>query len=486
MKQALALCCVFLVACGGDLVGGMPGDDAAGGDTIVPGSETAPATDGGTPGSDQQVPPAGDGPPGTADGQPPAPDQGTPQPDSTTPPAPTSCAPLPAPSGNVINVTPSQAAQLPQIVANAAAGSTIALADGTYKMTGGEAQRRIQIQNNGITVRSASGKRDAVIIDGEYQTNEIIVITGDDVTIADLTIKRAVDHLIHVTGGNDNTLRTKLWNLHLEDSGEQFVKVNPSGSNTYVDDGSLECSRFVLTSAGRPNIEPNPGGCYTGGIDAHAARGWVVRKNHFEGIYCTNGGLAEHAVHFWSTSRDTLVEQNVIVDCARGVGFGLRESGTPRRTYADNPYPGVGYLDHIDGIIRNNLIYASGAAASYFDTGIELDQARGAAVHHNTVASKPTFSSIDYRFANTQVAIHNNLVYRISLRNGAQGTVSDNGPEPAPASLFVNAAGGDWHLAAGASAAIDKGKNLGTAAGLDLDGKPHTAGAGSDLGAYER
>jgi hypothetical protein len=236
-----------------------------------------------------------------------------------------------------------------------------------------------------------------------------------------------------------------------------------------------------LTADGRPHIEEGGGGCYTGGIDAHSARGWMVRFNTFKGIYCENGGLAEHAVHFWSASRDTLIERNLIVDCARGIGFGLGPSGKDR-VYSDDPYPAVGYKGHIDGIIRNNVVHAGSAMARFYDTGIELNQAQGARVYHNTLVSRPAFSSIDYRFPNTKVEIRNNLTYRITARNGARGTV-DHNLESAPESLFVNAAGLDYHLKASAHEAIDKGVAV-QDSGLDIDGEPHSKGL-PDLGADE-
>jgi len=415
-----------------------------------------------------------DGPVAKPDGPVVTPDTGP------TPQSP--CAALPPATGTTVNVTPGQASQLSSIVASAKTGTTILLADGTYVMTGTESQRRLQFKVAGVTLRSASGDRDKVTIDGEYKTLEMVVILADDVTIADLTLKRAEDHLIHVTGDGTKTIKNaRLHNLKLVDSGEQFVKVNSDGNGHYADDGRLECSHLEMTAAGRPHVEPSPGGCYTGGIDTHGGWGWKVRYNTFKGIHCTNGSLAEHAVHFWSASRDTLVERNIIIDCARGVGFGLVQSGATR-SYPDNPYPGVGYMGHIDGIIRNNVIHAGTAAAAYFDTGIELDQAHGAKVYHNTVVSKPTFSSIDYRFANTSVEIRNNLTYKITQRDGAQGTV-DHNLQSAPASLFVDATGVDYHLKSSASQAIDKGVVV-TEAGLDLDGNAHGVGA-PDLGAYE-
>jgi len=188
-------------------------------------------------------------------------------------------------------------------------------------------------------------------------------------------------------------------------------------------------------------------------------------------------------VHFWSASRDTLVEFNTIINFARGIGFGLVENGRTR-DYADDPYSGIGYIGHYDGIIRNNFIYAD---IDFYDTGIELAQAHGVRVFHNTVVSSPDasgfFSSIDYRFANTKAEIRNNITRRITQRNGAVGELSSN-IEGAELNMFVDAAAGDLHLSAGATDAIDKGEVV-NEAGLDIDGEPHANGV-PDIGADER
>lgn len=391
------------------------------------------------------------------------------------------CDPLPAPTGNVVNVDDTQADDLPNIVQSATTGTTIVLAPGNYTMTAGsEGGRRMQFRTPGVTLRGATDDASDVTIDGEYVTLEMITIHANDVTIANLTLTHAVDHPIHVTGGDSETITgTRLYNLRIFDSGEQFVKVNANGSY-YADDGELACSYFELTDAGRPHIEPNPGGCYTGGIDAHYAWGWVVRDNVFLDIYCDGSGLAEHAVHFWSASRDTLVERNLIYNCARGIGFGLVEDGNTR-DYQPDPYPGVGYIGHYDGIIRNNVIAAD---HQWFDTGIELDQARGALCIHNTIVQPGTaYSSIDYRFANTDVTIRNNIVRNITQRNGAQGTVDTN-LETTETAIFEDVAGWNFHLAAGSNAAVDTAA-VEAEAGTDIDGETHDNGA-PDMGADER
>ena len=396
------------------------------------------------------------------------------------------CPALPPSGGTEVRVGPSQADELVGLVRDAAPNTTFLLADGTYTFSGGdEASRRLQIRAAGVTIRSESNDASAVIIDGDYTTNEIITIHADAATVAHVTITRAVDHPIHVTPGDAGDVNgTLLYGLRIVDGGEQFVKINSNGAGAWADDGRIECSSFQMTDAGRANVETLGGSsCYTGGVDAHSARGWVVRSNRFEDIYCDTGRLAEHAVHFWSGSRDTVVENNTIIDCARGIGFGLVADGMSR-PYADDPYPGVGYIGHYDGIIRNNVIFAD---IPYYDTGIELAQARGARVYHNTVwstaAATGFFSSIDYRFANTQVEVRNNITRRITMRDGASGMVASN-LEGVSADLFVNAGALDFHLADGATSAIDQGEVV-AEAGVDIDGETHDAGTAPDIGADE-
>ena len=303
----------------------------------------------------------------------------------------------PDPVGRVVPV--SSVAGLVDAVDNALAGDTISIADGTYNLDG--AYLRIDVA--GVTLRSASGNREAVTLDGNYVTTEIVQIAASNVTVADLTLREAYYHPIHVmsasSGDVENTL---IYNIHIIDPGQQAIKINPVPGGYYPDDGVVACSHIELTAAGRAQVWEINGSCYTGGVDAHQAQGWVVRDNLIEGFWCPND-LSEHAVHFWVTCRDTRVERNVLRNNARGVGFGMSASGVGR-TYPDDPCPGaVGYVDHYDGIVRNNLIFANDGAlfsSEYgFDCGICLWQACGARILHNTVAStQAPFSSIEWRY----------------------------------------------------------------------------------------
>jgi hypothetical protein len=364
------------------------------------------------------------------------------------------CSPLGPPSGRVIDVGPRD--DLAAAVRAAPRGATIRLASGRYSV-----RDTLRLARAGVTLRSASGRPGDVVLDAGYGPSALAAVSAPGVTIAEVTLMRARDHLVHAVpaegAGNFGGLR--LHRVRLVDSGEQFVKVNPNASRTgSVDKGVVSCSSFVMTAAGRRNIE-RAFGCYTGGIDAHAVRGWRVRRNTFSGIYCEDGEVAEHAIHFWRASRGSVIERNVIRDCSRGIGLGLTGA------------PGDG---HAGGVVRRNAIVSR---VPQYDTGIELAGASGVRVLHNTVSGEQGFSSIDVRFASTSGVVANNLVRRITFRDGGQARVRGN----------IEGFPGAWlgtdgvHLRAGAGA-VDRGVAV-RRAGRDVDGQ--AVRARPDVGADE-
>jgi hypothetical protein len=391
------------------------------------------------------------------------------------------CSPLPAPTGTVVDVTPAQAPQLSQIVASTPSGATIRLADGFYPLGGAS----LWFRNADVTLRSASGNASAVVLDNGHAGGSILEIAASNVTIAELTVQRSYDHPIHVAPSAVPVSGTLIHGVRVIDPGQQGIKVNANGALN-ADDGEIRCSLVRLTDEGRPFVRDD---CYTGGIDGHRARGWRVRDNVVEGFWCPSG-LSEHAIHFWTGSRDTLVERNVLRNNARGIGFGLGQ-GTAGRTYADAPCPGVTSAGHFRGTIRNNTVLANDtrlfASQAGFDAGIALEEACGVELLHNSVFStQAPFSSIEWRFPLTSGRAANNLVsHNLRARDGAVLTSAGN-LAGAPTSAVVSLTGdGDLHLSeAGAALARDRGVPL--PAGLadaDLDGE--TRDATPDVGADE-
>jgi len=381
-------------------------------------------------------------------------------------PGATLCPPLPPPTGPVIDVTPNQARALSGIVASAPTGSTIRLGAGTYNLDGG----RLVFNHPGVTLRSASGNRNDVILDGRYQSPEIVSIVASSVTIADLTVARAFDHPVHISPPGGSTISAiRIYNVRVMDPGQQAIKINPTDATNTIDNGSIQCSLVELTDEGRPFIRDS---CYTGGIDAHRARGWSVADNVIRGFWCPVG-LAEHGIHFWRNSRDTVVERNVVVNNARGIGFGLGGSA------ADG---------HVNGIIRNNFVVVNDdrvfASQGGFDVGIGLESAANAKILHNSVVSTRTpFSSIEWRWRGTTATITNNLTsHALRPRNGATALMAGN-LTSVPLSYFRNVSTNDLHLLPGASAALRRGVSVPAGdADQDVDGDARLDGV-RDIGA---
>ena len=323
------------------------------------------------------------------------------------------CEPLDLKNAMHKSIAVATAVELENAVREASPKTTILVSPGHYKLN-----RQLNINVSDISVIGSTGNPEDVIIDGQYKVGTPIAIFGQtNVTIANLSIKRAHFHNIHLQGQSDNF---RLHNAKLIDSREQLLKINPNAKGERASNGKISCSYFMLTDDGRKYIEDNPTPghkCYTGGIDAHTTSGFTVTDSHFEDIYCTNGGLAEHAIHFWSQSQQTNVLRNTIINCARGIGFGLgRKRG------------------HLDGVIRNNYIYAN---IKWYDTGIGLESAAHVLVEHNTVYSQQGIfnSAIDSRFPGTQATLKNNLIYPFTtLRQGAK--IEEYGTVKAKASWF--------------------------------------------------
>lgn len=236
------------------------------------------------------------------------------------------------------------------------------------------------------------------------------------------------------------------------------VSYDSSKPKLGADRGVVECSSFEYSAGIGPQY-------YIGGIDAHNTKDWIVRDNVFQGIRSPETAIAEHAIHFRSGSKNTVVERNVIVNCDRGIGFGLGEE----KQYG--------------GIIRNNMLYHDSSRA---DVGIGLENARGAKVYNNSIFYESDYpNAIEYRFSGTKnVAIVNNLTNKlITQRDGGQAKVLANVTN-AEKIWFKDVTSGNLHLNIAPSSVIDQGRTLQKVT-RDFDGDKRAKGT-YDIGADER
>jgi hypothetical protein len=388
------------------------------------------------------------------------------------PELPMGCPPLPASEGNEVLIASGDASALVYAVRYAEEGDVILLEDGTYDLQQSDTQNYLYATADNITLRSASGDRDAVIIDGGYVTTEIINILGSNITVADLTLYRSTTCAMHIQPGNGyDTTGTLVYNVAILDPGEHAIKENQNGGH-YADEGVIACSRLELTDEGRANVRAYDGlPCYTGGIDMHNSRGWKLYDNHIEGFWC-DSGLSEHGIHMWNENADTLIARNTIVNVARGIGLGMSTAGDNERGFAD-AYDCVegAQPDDYNSTVRNNFVFADDPdlfASGYgFDAGIEIENACQAKLLHNTVYStQAPYSSMSWRYSTSSGHIANNLLshnLRERIESGEEpaDVLTEGNREGAESALFVDAAGGDLHLASDANVAD---------AGVPLDG----------------
>lgn len=346
-------------------------------------------------------------------------------------------------------------------IEGAKSGDEILLADGTYHLN----QHSIQITRE-ITVRSASGQRDNVIIIGPgYSTPaEGLVVKAPNVTIADLTITGARNHGILIKGeyGADGA---HIYNIHLFDIGTQHVKGTPSSAN-----GVIACSKIGYTQDGVQ-------GDYINGIDIHGATNWVVRDNEIYNIWGDGTGCEVDidcgtyqpgggpAILLWNNASGNVVERNVIRDSFRGIalGFGSTHSG---------------------GTVRNNFIYQSSAHQNGVagDAGVSI-WGSDTEIDHNTVILGTEYPGAIELQDSSDLQIRNNLISEPVWNRGSSTYYTEgNKTDASPADLV---APGNPHLHPDSGAVDFSTTVILPKVNQDIDGDLRPQGSHPDAGCDE-
>lgn len=308
------------------------------------------------------------------------------------------CPPLPSPRAEQksLHIASGEVSTLLEALRTARPGTTLLLADGLYPLA---PHQSLEVSTPGITIRGASGRRAAVVIEGGYNT---VSINADDVTVADVTLRNSTFHAIQVRG-EVGLVRPTIYNVHLVDAGQQFVKVS-TGDGTqgkFADAGLVACSLIEYTTHARGTDSTPPS--YTNGVDILAGKDWVIRDNVFRHIR-SQAGPTGPAVLVWKNAMNTLIQRNLILDSWRGIALGLSAPDAGSRGGAHVVY------DHQNGLVENNVILALHKAA---DAAIENNYALNSRivnniVHYNEEINHGVRWSIEYRFLPTQVLIKEN------------------------------------------------------------------------------
>jgi hypothetical protein len=375
---------------------------------------------------------------------------------------------LPPPSGEVIKV--SAVDELFRAVDAAKPGATILLADGRYMMP-----RYLEIKTDNVTLRSASGQRDRVILDGaESRHGELVGITRcSGVTIADLTIQNIKWNGFKINS-NTNVQNATIYNCVIHNSWQRGVKgVSTHGSPSDIRPRNCRI-QYCLFYLDRPKgFSDDPrdtpkdfNGNYVGGIDVMGAKNWTISDNVFVGIHGRTA-LARGAIFLWQNSEGCLIERNVITDC--DVGIALGNSHKP-------PY----IATHCIGfVVRNNFVTRAP------ESGILADYTKDCRIVHNTIhdpQSRPR-RLIRLVHDNDGLLVANNLLSGPEMRIETTSTMSirDNVTKVLT-DRFVNARDGDLHLAGDGDGVVNASPRLADVS-QDIDGQPRADRP--DIGADE-
>lgn len=375
--------------------------------------------------------------------------------------------PLAQPRGEVIRVA--DANELLAAVDRVAAGGTILLGDGQYKLP-----RVIVLKGKKeLTIRSAAGDPAKVMLSGKgWDSNakgDDLIHIGkcDGVTIADLTFADCRSYGIKVEAENAPK-NVHIYNCRFRDIGVRAIKGSAGQEpNTRAAKGSVRYCTFENTKV--PPADWLYGGDYISAIDMMALEDWTFSDNVFRNIKGRNGG-GRAAIFIWVRSRRVTVERNLIVDCDRGIAF-----GNPGQSTANLAGERLTYVS--DSVIRNNFI-AGGA-----DCGIELWHVQQIKVYHNSISRPERNWSRGIRVgtgtADTDIA--NNLVHGEIRLEGGTAQLRNNLARRLDG-YFVDSPSGNLAPTPVASEAVDHAVSLPEVAD---DIRQHLRKGKPDLGAWE-
>ncbi len=373
-----------------------------------------------------------------------------------------------------VNVT--TASQLRSALAAAQNGDIILLADGLYDLAAtshsdGTTWARLSDVND-ITIRSASDNPAAVTLRGAGFTLRASNMDGlwlercARVTVRSLTFAEFGAYALKLEASFAPVPSDiRIENCHFRAIGMRCIKGSIANAGDLVHRGWVKGCHFENTA-----LPPDYGtysGDYIAAIDMMGLCNWEIADNDFINVMGRTGeGRA--AVFLWHQTRGAVVERNLISGCDRGIAFGNPGGSTDNHAHWS--------------LARNNLIVMGRSAG--LTTGESIEQARThhCRIYHNTAwVTSASARGIRCSDIVEDLDIANNLI-RGQPRLVTGATAHHNLLGDVSAALFVNVAGGDFHLAASAATAIGQGAVL---ASVTTDFDLVARDAAPDLGAFE-
>ena len=234
--------------------------------------------------------------------------------------------------------------------------------------------RYFEIAADRVTLRSASGQRDNVILDGiRSRHGELIGISDcQGVTIADLTIQNVKWNGIKINSDR-GAQRVTVRNCVLHNIWQRGVKAPGIRENTEKF-SPRDCRiEFCLFYNDRPkqfsddetDTDKTFNGNYIGGIDVKNTIDWKITDNVFLGIQGrTREGRG--CIYISENGQGCVIERNVLLDCDIAIALG-------------NPALEFAKQHAVECVARNNFI------SHCPETGILACYTKDCRIAHNTI-----------------------------------------------------------------------------------------------------
>ncbi len=318
---------------------------------------------------------------------------------------------LPKPTGQVIRVTTVQ--QLLQSVKTVRPGGTILIADGHYHLP-----TYFEITTDRVTMRSASGDRHKVILDGARSRHgEILGIAGcKGVTIADLTIANTKWNGFKINSHADthsvtlhNCVIHNIWQRGVKASAVPKDKQHLSPRDCKIQFCLFYNDRPKKYSDDETDTPQTYDGNYIGGIDVKNTINWRITDNVFIGIQGrTREGRG--CIYISENGRGCVIEGNIFVNCDIAIALG-------------NPALGYSPLQAIDCKARDNFI------ADCPETGILACHTRGCEIKNNTIVDPKSIRRrlIWAQLGNEGLRIDNNLLVNFPVLVTTKSKITQKG-----------------------------------------------------------
>jgi hypothetical protein len=322
--------------------------------------------------------------------------------------------PLPEPSGKIIQV--SSVEQLFAAVEKVSPGGTISLADGHYRMPG-----YLEITSDRVTLRSASGDRHRVVLDGSTSRHgELLGITGcKGVTIADLTIENIKWNGFKINS-DLGAQQVRIYNCVIHNIWQRGIKAPaiPKGKPDSL--APRDCRiEFCLFYNDRPkrfsddetDTAKTYNGNYIGGIDVKNTIDWMITDNVFLGIQGrTREGRG--SIYISENGEGCVIERNLFIDCDIGIALG-------------NPTLGNAPLQAIGCGARDNFVL------NCPETGILACYTRDCEISHNTIrdAGNARQRLLWLQKSNDGLVLKDNLLFGSPIQITSLSAIEQSGNE---------------------------------------------------------